>query len=125
VLSWFLLRGRARCCGRAFSFRYPAIELLTAALFVACWLVFPPAKALAGTFDRFAHVLDSSVDRAHLLEHPLGRSCYGKGQRGLAGAGWAPEDRARETVLLDQTAQRLSRADEVVLADNVVEGPWP
>ena len=48
VLSWFLLRGRARCCGRPFSFRYPAIELLTAALFVAGWLVFPPAKALAG-----------------------------------------------------------------------------
>src|SRR4249920_385339 len=41
VLSWFLLRGRARCCGRPFSFRYPAIELLTAVLFVACWMVFP------------------------------------------------------------------------------------
>ena len=30
VLSWLILRGRARCCGRPFSFRYPAIELLTA-----------------------------------------------------------------------------------------------
>ena len=38
VLSWFLLRGRARCCGRPFSFRYPAVELLTGLLFAACAL---------------------------------------------------------------------------------------
>jgi len=63
VLSWFLLRGRARCCGRPFSFRYPAIELLTAALFVACWLVFPPTKALAGA------VLCSIVICAHFIDH--------------------------------------------------------
>ena len=63
VLSWFLLRGRARCCGRPFSFRYPAIELLTAALFVAGWLVFPPAKALAGA------VLCSIVLCAHFIDH--------------------------------------------------------
>lgn len=48
ILSWIFLRGRARCCGRAFSFRYPFIELLTALLFVACWMLFPPAKAVAG-----------------------------------------------------------------------------
>ncbi len=63
VLSWFILRGKARCCGRPFSFRYPAIELLTAALFVACWLVFPPAKALAGA------VLCSIVICAHFIDH--------------------------------------------------------
>jgi leader peptidase (prepilin peptidase)/N-methyltransferase len=63
VLSWFLLRGRARCCGRPFSFRYPAIELLTAALFVACWIVFPPSKALAGA------VLCSIVVCAHFIDH--------------------------------------------------------
>ncbi len=48
VLSWLLLRGRARCCGRPFSFRYPAIELLTALLFLTCWLLFPAGKAVAG-----------------------------------------------------------------------------
>ncbi len=63
VLSWFILRGRARCCSRPFSFRYPAIELLTAALFVACWLLFPPAKALAGA------VLCSIVVCAHFIDH--------------------------------------------------------
>jgi leader peptidase (prepilin peptidase) / N-methyltransferase len=63
VLSWFVLRGKARCCGRPFSFRYPAIELLTAALFVACSLLFPPGKALAGA------VLCSIVVCAHFIDH--------------------------------------------------------
>ena len=47
VLSWFILRGRARCCGRRFGFRYPFVELLTAGLFLACWLLAPPAVALS------------------------------------------------------------------------------
>lgn len=63
VLSWFILHGKARCCGRSFSFRYPAIELLTAGLFVACWLLFPPGKALAGS------VLCSIVIGAHFIDH--------------------------------------------------------
>src|SRR3954469_3090367 len=39
VLSWLLLRGRARCCGVPISARYPAVELVTAASFalVAAW----------------------------------------------------------------------------------------
>ena len=48
ILSWFVLRGRARCCGRSYSFRYAFVELLTGAAFLACWLSFPPAKALCG-----------------------------------------------------------------------------
>lgn len=48
ILSWLWLRGRARCCGRAFSFRYPFVELLTAGLFLACWLLLPAGKALGG-----------------------------------------------------------------------------
>ena len=35
VLSWLLLRGRCRRCGRRISPRYPAVELLTAAAFAA------------------------------------------------------------------------------------------
>jgi leader peptidase (prepilin peptidase)/N-methyltransferase len=33
VLGWLLLRGRCRVCGEPISRRYPAVELLTAALF--------------------------------------------------------------------------------------------
>ena len=35
VLSWLILRGRCRTCGEPISARYPLVELLTGALFVA------------------------------------------------------------------------------------------
>jgi leader peptidase (prepilin peptidase)/N-methyltransferase len=38
VFSWLLLRGRCRHCGAAISSRYPAVELLSAGLFVAATL---------------------------------------------------------------------------------------
>jgi leader peptidase (prepilin peptidase)/N-methyltransferase len=38
VLSWLLLRGRCADCGEPISPRYPAVELVTAALFVAITL---------------------------------------------------------------------------------------
>jgi len=38
VLSWILLRGRARCCAAKISLRYPLIEAVTAVLFfVLAW----------------------------------------------------------------------------------------
>jgi leader peptidase (prepilin peptidase) / N-methyltransferase len=40
VVAWILLRGHCRNCGRPISLRYPAVEVLTAALFVACFLCF-------------------------------------------------------------------------------------
>jgi len=46
ILAWVFLRGRAACCGAPFSIRYPAIELLTALLFFAAWMVAPPTVAL-------------------------------------------------------------------------------
>lgn len=41
VLSWALLRGRARCCDASISFRYPLTELALGILFVATALVLP------------------------------------------------------------------------------------
>jgi len=40
LLSWALLGGRCRACGKPISGRYPAVELLTATLFVACYASF-------------------------------------------------------------------------------------
>jgi leader peptidase (prepilin peptidase)/N-methyltransferase len=40
VLSWLVLRGRCRRCKGAISARYIAVEVLTAALFIACYWQF-------------------------------------------------------------------------------------
>jgi len=67
ILSWLILRGRARCCGQPFSFRYPFVELLTAALFVACWLQFSPGKALAGMVLCALLIGATFIDLDHLI----------------------------------------------------------
>jgi leader peptidase (prepilin peptidase)/N-methyltransferase len=40
VLSFLALRGRCRACATPISWRYPVVELLTAALFALAWIVF-------------------------------------------------------------------------------------
>ncbi|MEM9160125.1 MAG: prepilin peptidase [Verrucomicrobiota bacterium] len=45
ILSWFILRGKARCCNSPYSFRYPAVETLTGALFLFAWLNYTPDLA--------------------------------------------------------------------------------
>ncbi len=47
LLSWLWLRGKCANCGARISFRYFAVELLTALLFLAIWLQFPWPIALA------------------------------------------------------------------------------
>jgi leader peptidase (prepilin peptidase) / N-methyltransferase len=41
LFSWLLLRGKCANCGSRIAFRYFAVELITALLFLAVWLVFP------------------------------------------------------------------------------------
>ncbi|MDR2863544.1 MAG: prepilin peptidase [Puniceicoccales bacterium] len=48
VLAWFFLRGRAACCGRRFSVRYPLVEAVTGVLFALCWALLPWQQALPG-----------------------------------------------------------------------------
>jgi len=67
VLSWFILRGKARCCGRAYSFRYAFVELLTAALFATSWLMFPPAKALCGMLFVACLICALFIDLDHMI----------------------------------------------------------
>jgi leader peptidase (prepilin peptidase)/N-methyltransferase len=67
VFSWLILRGRARCCGRPFSIRYPAIELVTAALFLACWLLFPAGKAVGGAVLCSIVICAVFIDHDHMI----------------------------------------------------------
>jgi leader peptidase (prepilin peptidase)/N-methyltransferase len=67
LISWFLLRGRARCCGRPFSLRYPLVEFLTASLFAFCWLRFPPAVALCGSVFLSCLIAATFIDLEHMI----------------------------------------------------------
>jgi leader peptidase (prepilin peptidase) / N-methyltransferase len=67
LVSWLFLRGRCASCGSRIVFRYFAVELLTALLFLAVWLQFAWPIALAywvfvsllivGTFIDFEHFI--------------------------------------------------------------------
>ena len=80
IFSWLILRGRARCCGRAFSFRYPFVELLTGAVFVACWLQFPPLVALCGWIFLSCLIAATFIDLDHMIipdVFTIGLGCLG------------------------------------------------
>src|SRR5438270_4324818 len=67
LISWILLRGRCANCGSKIAFRYFAVELLTALLFLAIWQAFAWQVAIAywifvsllivGTFIDFEHFI--------------------------------------------------------------------
>jgi leader peptidase (prepilin peptidase)/N-methyltransferase len=67
ILSWLILRGRARCCGRPFSARYPFVELLTGALFLACWLRLPPVAAVCGWVFLGSLICGTFIDLDHMI----------------------------------------------------------
>ena len=69
ILSWLLLRGRARCCGRSFSFRYPAVELLTGVIFTVCWLKFhhQPGVAVCGWIFLGCLIAATFIDLDHFI----------------------------------------------------------
>jgi leader peptidase (prepilin peptidase)/N-methyltransferase len=67
LISWVVLRGRCASCGSKIAFRYFAVELLTALLFLAIWQSFSWPMAIAywvfvsflivGTFIDFEHFI--------------------------------------------------------------------
>ncbi len=66
VLSWFILKGKARCCGAPYSFRYPFVELLTGCLFLAAWHMHSPAKALCIMLFASLLICASFIDFDHM-----------------------------------------------------------
>jgi leader peptidase (prepilin peptidase)/N-methyltransferase len=67
ILSWVILRGHARCCGRPFSVRYPFVELLSGALFLACWIHLPHAAAACGWVFLGSLVCAMFIDLDHMI----------------------------------------------------------
>jgi leader peptidase (prepilin peptidase)/N-methyltransferase len=67
IFSWAILRGRSRCCGRRFGIRYPAIELLTALLFLASWWLLPPTIAVVGMLLSSILICATFIDLDHMI----------------------------------------------------------
>lgn len=69
IFTWFLLRGRARCCGRYFSIRYPMVELVTAVVFWWLWYSNQgsAAYALAGMIFFALLFMGSLIDLDHMV----------------------------------------------------------
>ena len=67
ILGYFLLRGRARCCGAHLDPRYPVVEALTAALFVCLWFLYPPKLFFAYGLLAAGLIVASGIDFDHLV----------------------------------------------------------
>jgi leader peptidase (prepilin peptidase)/N-methyltransferase len=68
VLSWLLLRGRCRSCGARIPWVYPAVELVTAGLVVACVIAFGlTGRAAVGAFFCAVLVALSAIDLEHRI----------------------------------------------------------
>jgi leader peptidase (prepilin peptidase)/N-methyltransferase len=67
ILSWFLLGGKARCCGRPYSFRYAFVEALTGLAFLVCWLSYPLLVAIAGMVLLSLLIAATFIDLDHMI----------------------------------------------------------
>ncbi len=82
ILSWVLLRGRCRSCRRRIPARYPAVELLTALLFLGLFIRFSSAPGTLAVALAFASslVVVVFVDIEHQIipdEISLGGIAFG------------------------------------------------
>jgi leader peptidase (prepilin peptidase)/N-methyltransferase len=67
LLSWLWLRGRCANCGARIAFRYFAVELLTALLFLALWRTFPPELAIAYWVFVALVIVATFIDFEHFI----------------------------------------------------------
>lgn len=67
LISWFLLRGRCANCGSKIAFRYFAVELFTALLFLAIWQSFPWQVAIAYWVFVSLLIVGTFIDLEHFI----------------------------------------------------------
>ncbi|HSX18183.1 MAG TPA: prepilin peptidase [Candidatus Saccharimonadales bacterium] len=71
VLSWLLLRGRCRYCGKPISQQYPIVELIAAVTFVVSFIFWPGGVYGAGDWVLFVTWLLTSIGLLALLIYDL------------------------------------------------------
>jgi leader peptidase (prepilin peptidase)/N-methyltransferase len=81
LLSWLLLGGKCRACKAQISPLYPAVELLTALLFLACYFAFGPTVESAKwtAFSALLVVLTLTDARERLLPDAVNFTGLGLG----------------------------------------------
>jgi len=89
IISWLILRGKARCCDQSISVRYPFVEALTGALFLLSWLAHPPASSLCMMLFASMLICGSFIDLDH-MEIP-NRFTIGLAAIGFALSGLVPQ----------------------------------
>src|SRR2546423_1335308 len=67
LLSWIFLRGKCANCGARIAFRYFAVELLTALLFLWVWKVFPWQIAIAYSVLVSLLIAATFIDFEHFI----------------------------------------------------------
>jgi leader peptidase (prepilin peptidase) / N-methyltransferase len=67
LFSWLVLRGKCAHCGDRIAFRYFAVELLTALLFLLVWKTFPWEIAIAYWFFVSLLVAATFIDFEHFI----------------------------------------------------------
>jgi leader peptidase (prepilin peptidase)/N-methyltransferase len=65
VIGYLMLKGRCRSCGNPISARYPIVELLTAGIFAAAYLLYPVPLALQRIVFGCAMIVLFFVDLEH------------------------------------------------------------
>ena len=67
LVSWIFLRGRCANCGAKIAFRYFAVELITALLFLAIWQSFPWQMAIAYWIFASLLLVGTFIDLEHFI----------------------------------------------------------
>jgi leader peptidase (prepilin peptidase) / N-methyltransferase len=67
LISWILLGGRCANCGAKIAFRYFAVELITALLFLAIWQTFPWQMAIAYWIFASLLIVGTFIDLEHFI----------------------------------------------------------
>ena len=67
LISWPMIQGRCRRCKQKVAIRYPLIELFTALLFLASWVLLPAPEAIIGMVFLSILIVASFIDYEHTM----------------------------------------------------------